>query len=506
MMDSLLTSTDRRPLAMLVGAALGFGGGLLALLTVVLGPVMAFGAVFGLAVALYVLTSLSGALLVMIAVIALIPFGKVPLGLSPSPTFLDGALGAFLLVYLFQWMTGRRRLLRTVSVTAFALLFAGLVLFAYLMGLRHAPLDLRTLRTVAETVAGLLLIPVLVDAVRDEETLRRAVRAIMLAGAASALVGIVLWALPDPTAEALLNRLGRFEYPTGGVLRYRQDYTSILNERAIGTWIDPNAFGGFLLMAGAVTAPQVFAARPVLRRWVSAALLGLIVIALFLTDSRGSMLSLGAAFVFIAALRYRKLLLIMALAVMLAFFLPVTQRYLDKLEAGFSNQDLETQMRFGEYKDALTLIGRHPVIGVGFSGTPEIDLYLGVANTYLTIASHMGLIGLLAYLLMIGSAYAYSAAHRQALAAAPTLADSWLGLAAGMVGVLAGGMFDHFYFKIDLFQPTMTLEWVLLGLMLAAARLAAERSLALATGQPSRRNGEALPEPLKARQPALKRF
>lgn len=506
MFDSLLASADRRPVAALVGMALGFGGGLLALLIVALGPAMAFGAVFGLAVALYVLTSLSGALIVMIAVIALIPFGKVPVGLSPSPTFLDGALGGFLLVYLFQWMTGRRRLLRTVSVTGFALLFAGLVLFAYLMGLRHAPLDLRTMRTVAETVAGLLLIPVLVDVVRDEATLRRAVQAIMLAGAASALVGIVLWVLPDPTAEALLNRLGRFEYPTGGVLRYRQDYSSILNERAIGTWIDPNAFGGFLLMAGAVTTPQLFATRPVSPRGLSAFLLGTIVIALFLTDSRGSMLSLGAAFVFIAALRYRRLLWIMALAVVLAFFLPVTQRYIDKLEAGFTNQDLETQMRFGEYKDALTLIGRHPVIGVGFSGVPEIDLYLGVANTYLTIASHMGLTGLLAYLLMIGSAFGYAAVHRRAIAAAPPLADLWLGLAAGMVGVLAGGMFDHFYFKIDLFQPTMTLEWVLLGLMLAAARLAAERQSAPATGQPSRRDGKALPETLKTGQPTLKRF
>ncbi len=506
MLDSLLASSDRRPLAALVGAALGFGGGLLALLIVLLGPVMAFGLVLGLAVALYVLTSLNSALMVMIVVIALIPFGKVPVGVSPSPTFLDGALGGFLLVYLFQWMTGRRRLLRTVAVTAFVLLFAGLVLFAYLMGLRHAPLDLRTMRTVAETIAGLLLIPVLVDVVRDEAALRRAVRVIMLAGAASALVGIVLWLLPDPTAAALLNRLGRFEYPTGDVLRYRQDYTSILNERAIGTWIDPNAFGGFLLMTGAVTAPQVFATRPVLPRWFSASLLSVVVVALFLTDSRGSMLSLGAAFVFIAALRYRKLLLIMALAVALAFFLPVTQRYIDKIEAGLTNQDLETQMRFGEYKDALILIGRHPVIGVGFSGTPEIDLYLGVANTYLTVASHMGLVGLLAYLLMMGSPFIYSAVHRRDIAAAPALADLWLGLSAGIVGVLAGGMFDHFYFKIDLFQPTMTLVWVLLGLMLAAARLAADRSLAFVTGQPSRGNGEALPKALKTAQPAFKRF
>jgi O-antigen ligase len=474
MRDTLLYSTDRRPAAILVGATLGLGGGLLALLVVLLGPVMAFGLVLGLATAVYVLTSLHGALIVMVAVIALIPFGKVPVPFSPSPTFLDAALGGFLVVYLLQWMSGQRRLLRVAPVTAFALVFAGLVLFAYLLGLRHALLELRTLRTVATTIAGLLLVPVLVDVMRDARPLRHVVAATILLGGLSALVGIVLWALPDPSAEALLNRLGRFEYPVGGVLRYRQEYGSVLNERAIGTWIDPNAFGGLLLMIGALTAPQAFSARPVLPAWAARTALGLIFLALFLTDSRGSMLSLGAALVFIAVLRYRKLLLIMALAVLIAFFLPVTQRYLDKVAAGLTVQDIETQMRFGEYKDALALIGRHPVMGVGFSGTPEIDLYLGVANTYLTIASHMGLVGLASYLLMMGSAFAYSAAHYRAIRAAPLLDDVWLGLAGGLVGVLAGSVFDHFYFKIDLFQATVTLVWLLLGLTIAAVRLAAE--------------------------------
>src|SRR5690606_34681069 len=122
------------------------------------------------------------------------------------------------------------------------------------------------------------------------------------------LVGIVLWVLPDLTAEAILNRLGRLGYPVGGVIRYRETSAELLNERAIGTWIDPNAYGGFLVMIGALAAPQVFATRPVLDRRAAIALLGMVGLALFLTDSRGSLLALGVAFVFIAALRYRKLL------------------------------------------------------------------------------------------------------------------------------------------------------------------------------------------------------
>jgi O-antigen ligase len=474
MLDSLIFSPTRRPLV--IGGIIGAVGGLLALLVVVLGPAMAFGFVVGLAAAYYALTDLHGALYVTIAVIALIPFGKVPFNFSPTPTLLDGALGAFLVVYAFQWMSGQRRLFRSTPVTPIVIGFTGLMVFAFLMGLRHAPLDSRTLRSVAEMVLSLMLIPVLVDVMRDSAMLRRAVLVLMVFGTLSALIGIGLWLLPDMTAESLLNRLGRLQYPVGGVIRYRQTPGAILNERAIGTWIDPNAFGGFLLMVGAVIAPQVFSQKPVIQRRYAAGMLAVVFAALFLTDSRGSMLALGTAFVFIAALRYRRLLLIMIAAGVIALFLPFTQRYVDKLKAGFSNQDVETQMRFGEYKDALTLISRHPIIGAGFSGTPEIDLYFGVANTYLTIASHAGFVGLAAYLIMMGSLFVYSFAHYRHIQSYPALTDVWLGLAAAVVGVLVGGMFDHFYFKIDEFHATMTLVWIIVGLLLAAVRLAANGS------------------------------
>ncbi|MBN2303894.1 MAG: O-antigen ligase family protein, partial [Anaerolineae bacterium] len=387
MLDTLFYAEDRRATAILTGTAVGTLGGILGLLVVLLGPVMAFGAVLGLGVALYVLSNLHGGLYASLAVIALLPFGSLPFSLAVTPTFLDAALGAFLAVYAVQWMTGQRRLFRSTPVTPVVIAFTVLMLFAYFMGLRHAMLDSRTMRSIAEMVLSLALIPVLVDVLRTPAMLRRAALALMLVGTAAAALGIALWVLPDPTAEALLNRLGRFQYPVGGVLRYRETPGAMLNERAIGTWIDPNAFGGYLLMIGAVIAPQIFAQKPLVPRWMAAGMFGVVGAALFLTDSRGALLSLTAALTFIAALRYRRLLLIMAAAGVIALFLPFTQRYIDKLEAGFNNQDVETQMRWGEYKDALTLISRHPVMGVGFSGTPEIDLYLGVANTYLTIAS-----------------------------------------------------------------------------------------------------------------------
>jgi O-antigen ligase len=57
--------------------------------------------------------------------------------------------------------------------------------------------------------------------------------------------------------------------------------------------------------------------------------------------------------------------------------------------------------RLGEYKDALILIQRYPILGVGFSGSPDIDTYIGVSNMYLLIAEEMGLVGLTAYMAII---------------------------------------------------------------------------------------------------------
>ena len=44
-----------------------------------------------------------------------------------------------------------------------------------------------------------------------------------------------------------------------------------------------------------------------------------------------------------------------------------------------------------------TLIARYPIFGVGFTGVPDIDLYLGVSMLYLIIAENMGLVGLASF-------------------------------------------------------------------------------------------------------------
>lgn len=474
---SISFAENERLLTVGAGLAIGVLGSGVALLLVLEGVVVTFGLVIGILVGLYLLTSLDAALIVVMATVALLPFGTFPVKIAFTPSLIDCALAGFLTVYLFQWMTGKRREFHLTPVSWTIFLLIGVVIFTFILGTGTARPNMNLMKTFVELLLSLSMGLILADVANNLITLRRIVMILLLTGAVSAVVGVILWQLPDDTAEQLLVRLARFGYPNGGVLHYREDGVEVLNERAIGTWIAPNTYGSFLMMVGALAGVQVVAKYPVVKwRWLAVVCFGAIGAALFLSDSRGAFLGLVMGLGAVAMLRYRQLLFAGALVAVLALFLPQTQAYISRFEAGFTGADLETQMRLGEYKDALNLIERYPVFGVGFSGVPEIDLYTAVSSTYLTIAVYMGVVGLLIYGIAIASILGWGLRWWNAIKQDDWLVDVWLGLLAGIIGALVGGIFDHFYFNPQ-FQATSFLLWSFIGLFLAATRIVWERSL-----------------------------
>jgi O-antigen ligase len=467
------------------GLLLGGGALVLGLLTAIGGPIAGFGALIGFGVAFYVLTDLMAGLYLTLFTMALLPFATIPVRIALTPTLIDFAMGAFLLVYLFQYMTGRRIRPRFVPAHLLIIAFMLFMLLSFLAGLNNGLLTTKILRKFAEMQLSIGFAIVLVDVLRDKQTLRRAILVLILAGAAQATLGMGLWLLNDATAERLLNALGRFGYPQGGVIRYVEENPD-LAERAIGTWIDPNAYGGFLVVVGAVTGAQLLSKNPVTRwRWVAFACFLPIAGALLLTQSRGAFVALGAAVLFVAILRYRWLIPLMILGGVIFLLLPFTQEYIERFVQGLQNQDLATQMRFGEYKDALILITRYPLIGVGYTGTPDRDLYLGVSSMYLIIASNTGLVGLGLYLALMVEAFRYGFVRWGKLAGDPGLQSIWLGTAAALLGLLVGGVFDHFSANIE-FSGSVLMLWVVVGLVLATARLSEDETLPPLTAVPLR--------------------
>ena len=204
---------------------------------------------------------------------------------------------------------------------------------------------------------------------------------------------MLFYFLPQAWTVAIFDRLVRFDYPGGfGALRFIEDDPNG-TMRAIGTAVDPNVLGGMMILVAALLVPQLAAKVTVLPRWLTGVMLATAGLALYLTYSRSALLGLAAAVGLVAVLKYRRLLPWAVAAGLLLLVLPVTQEYVARLWEGFGGQDLATQMRFGEYKDALILIERYPLFGVGFTGVPDLDIYLGVSMLYLILAENMGLGG-----------------------------------------------------------------------------------------------------------------
>jgi O-antigen ligase len=237
--------------------------------------------------------------------------------------------------------------------------------------------------------------------------------------------------------------------------------------RAISTSIDPNALGGLLVFLTIITITHLFSARPLIRRRYLLILSSLAALTLYLTFSRGSLLGVVAGLGLLSLFRYRKLIWLMVLVAAVVLVLPQTQIYVERFIEGVRGEDLATQMRFGEYKDAFNLISRYPLTGVGFFGTPDIDVYVGVSSVYLLLAQQVGLIGAGLYIL-IGLLYlllVFTTLRR--VPRTHPLETPLLAYGAAILGAMVGGLFDHFYFNLT-FIHIAALYWLVLGLGVVA--------------------------------------
>ncbi len=458
-----------KPALGLVAACL-LAGVLTGLAAAIVNPLILIAGLAGLAVAGWAIRTPERALWLLIAVIALVPRVASPVSIGFKPTLLDAALFLLIAAWLLQ-LTRHTLDLGSLPITLplFGLMAVAVATFVF--GLPNGALTTQVVRRFAEMLLSLAAVFVIIAILRDAAALRRTVKVFIVLGAISAAVGIFLYVIPGDLAIRLLSALRPFDYPTGPeVLRFVRDDPSLL-QRATGLWIDPNAYGGFLLVAGALALPQLFATKPVLPRWAAVLCAGLIGLALVFTVSRGAMLGFLVVALLVGSLRYRRLLLVMVAALALVLVLPQTRDLVAHFADGFMARDLATQMRFGEYKDAIRLIERYPALGVGFADTPDVDLYIGVSMMYLLMAQQMGLLGLAAFLSVMAAVFLYAARAVKPVWANDDLFPVWLGAHAAIAGILMSGIFDHYFANIN-FHNAVMLLWVVVALAVASSRAA----------------------------------
>lgn len=434
-----------------------------------LSPLIAWGLAVAIAGTILTLKDIRWGFLGLVAIIYLLPFGVLPLRLGFYPTFLDIAL----LLIFTAWITSaalRKSPVEGSPLGPFIVVFILLACASFVAGLAHAKLTATVLRHFVEIILAIALFFAVINTLKEKSKLKQVVSAIGAFALIEAIIAIILYFLPTYTAVRLLSALGRVGYPTGwGVLRYVENNPE-LPLRAVGTSIDPNVLGGSLIIAIAILTPQLFAQKPFLPRYLVLPALGILWLCLYLTYSRSALIGLVAALMILGFLRYRAIFALIAIAVMFLLFLPQAQPYLERLQAGLAGKDLATRMRFGEYKDALILISRYPWFGVGFSGTPDIDIYIGVSSLYLLMAEYMGIPGVAVFLTIVGRFFSLFLEKWKAAASDPEMEAILMGLVGAIGGALIGGIFDHYFFNLD-FPHSVSLFWLLVGLAVAALEL-----------------------------------
>jgi O-antigen ligase len=200
---------------------------------------------------------------------------------------------------------------------------------------------------------------------------------------------------------------------------------------------------------------------------------GVMVLALFLTQSRAALGGLIAATMYVATLRYRRLwwaiLSAGALAVFLFVGLGIGEQFVERVTQGVQFRDRANQMRLAEYQNAIAIIRAYPLFGIGFGQAPEIDLVAGVSSIYLALAERTGLAGLSAFLGIVAAFFmrSWHTLRRIVREQGDEERGAWLvGLQAGVVAALAVGLLDHYFFNIE-FSHMVALFWGSIGLALA---------------------------------------
>jgi hypothetical protein len=440
-------------------------------------PLIPFAAVAGALGAAVLARDAQRGLYGVMAIVTLLPFAAVPLNIGFNPTFLDIVTLLLVAVWLVQVATARRAGWATTALDLPVLLFLALALTAFILGLGSAGITVATLRRFVEILIAIGMYFVVANVLRERPDLERAVKVLLVLGFAAAAIGIILYVVPSALANDLLNMLRVVRYPTGDVLRYIENDPA-LPKRAIATSVDPNVLGGLLILMISMAVPQWFSAQRLFRRSVVAVMIGALGLCLLLTFSRGSLLGTAVAVGFIlfallsrrmppliaAGLTAGGIVLGAALGFGLLSVLPWTQTYAAHLLEGLAGQDRATQMRYGEYKDALNLIARYPWFGVGFTGVPDVDLYVGVSSLYLLMASRMGLIGLASFGIVI---VVFFTSRWVVFTRAQEVDPILLGALAAVLGALVGGIFDHYFFNLD-FPHSVTLFWLFVGMAMSA--------------------------------------
>lgn len=390
------------------------------------GGLAALGAALGLARPVY------GALAALLVAL-MVPFLVVPQRLGAQPPVLDVVVASTLVgtaaravwgrrAFAARWEVTPRWLMVTVAAGAALPLFAGGAAFA-------AAGDVEAVQ-VAAKMSMYALTPLMAALVCPG---RRSISALPLpvtaAAALQAAVAIVLHMAGTVGVQAL-EALGAAGYPSADVARFLPDQVT---PRATGLLVDPNVLG--VTLAAALPFGLAWVGGGARRRILGMGAVALIGMALMLTISRASWLAAAAGLlVWLALIRPRAAAA--ATAALGAAVLAAPLEPFERIRQGLQAGDPSAALRVDELREATRVIGRFPLLGVGYGEAPHPDIFAGVSNAWLWLAERAGIGAAMANLALLGGA-AWTAVRsaRSNPEVRPMLAS--------LAAFVTAGVFDH---------------------------------------------------------------
>jgi O-antigen ligase len=174
-------------------------------------------------------------------------------------------------------------------------------------------------------------------------------------------------------------------------------WMNYLGRRASGMLIDPNAFGGLVVVALVIHTTTFFGGAPLIRGVAGYLAMGGLAIALILTLSRTAWIGMSAACVLGTLLR-PKLLAAYSLAALLA-----AGAILGFVGAGgadsiahTANRSNTTQQRIDQINQAIPMVAERPILGSGLGAFIRQHGWI-IHNTTMWILTELGFIGLFIY-------------------------------------------------------------------------------------------------------------
>lgn len=246
-----------------------------------------------------------------------------------------------------------------------------------------------------------------------------------------------------------------------------------LATRVYATLENPNVLAEYLVLVIPVVLGLLWAARRFSQKIFYTVILGVLILCLVLTFSRGGWLGLALAFIVFAALKEpRLLILLMALALISPLFLPSVVA--NRVASIGRLEDSSNAFRVTIWIAALRIIKDYWLTGVGLglsafarvyrdymiAGTPALHAH----NLYLEMGIEVGIAGLLAFLWMIAAGLS-----RALYSIRAKIRFSFI--QAGVLGALGGhllhGLFDYVWFS-----PRIVMGfWLVFGMMSALSSM-----------------------------------